>query len=91
VSQEDFPISSDDQSRPSDKLVRLALNLQQMKDDPGKEHICPVCGGKVYVDFSVYISRGEEKLGIDIWCEGCQLRIALDGRSPIPIWAKPSS
>lgn len=73
------------------KLMDWAEMLLRMESDPGEVHECPICGGKAHIEVEVYGSEGRKKVGVQIWCEGCQIVMALDGRGPIPAWAKPPS
>jgi len=82
---------SPDRSASSEaRLINLAESVLRMEENPGEVHRCPVCGGRVHIRVEVYESRGKEKVGVQIWCEGCQIVIALDGRGPIPSWARRS-
>jgi len=72
----------------SAKLKELVNNLLEAETDPGEVHHCPVCGGQVRVIFSAYTRHGRELLGVQVWCEGCQIALAMDGGGPIPKWVR---
>jgi hypothetical protein len=67
------------------KLLRLIDHLMKATSDPGEVHECPICGGKLHVHFDLYL-RGDRRIGgVQVWCEGCEVAIAIDSAT-IPVW-----
>lgn len=74
-----------DKERNYEALKMLIAELMGSTTDPGEIHDCPVCGGKLHVHFDVY-SRGDRKLvGVQAWCDECELAIAIDS-AKLPVW-----
>lgn len=74
-----------DKEKEYEALEMLIAELMESTADPGEIHDCPVCGGKLHIHFDIY-SRGNRKiLGVQAWCEGCKLAIAIDS-AELPVW-----
>ena len=72
-------------SKGIEALKMLIEELMQSTTDPGEIHDCPVCGGRLHVHFDIY-SRGNRKIvGVQGWCEECELAIAIDTAN-LPAW-----
>jgi hypothetical protein len=69
-------------------LKKMIESLIQEEQAPKELHKCPECGGQLHIRFEVY-TRGKKKLlGVQAWCENCQLALASDFAEPIPSWAE---
>ncbi len=68
-----------------DKMIESLIKEEQA---PQELHKCPKCGGQLHIRFEAY-ARGKKKLlGVQAWCEDCQLALAIDFGGPIPSWAE---
>ena len=70
------------------RLEEMIESWIHEEHEPDELHQCPECGGQFHIQFEVY-RRGEKRLlGVQTWCEDCQIAMALDFAEPIPAWAK---
>lgn len=70
------------------KLERLLDRLRKATSDPGRIHVCPVCGGCLQVEFEPYFRKQKEALGIRASCESCGVALAADYDQKWPAWLK---
>jgi ssDNA-binding Zn-finger/Zn-ribbon topoisomerase 1 len=65
------------------KSVReIVERLINQVDKPEEIQLCPNCGGELHIRFQGY----GNKLGVQIWCEDCYVRMALDYINTMPVW-----
>lgn len=69
-------------------MRRLLHRLAESDEDPGEIHSCIVCGGKLHVYFSQYMSRDRKMLGINAECDDCKIKLFIDTESSGRKWLK---
>ena len=67
------------------KIGDLIHRLLSQESNPGELHECPRCGGVLHVRFELYTRHRRPMVGVNLFCENCDLRLARDysiGNSP---------
>lgn len=71
-----------------DALTPLLRCLIQSDVDPGKKHICPVCGQIIELAFEYYVEIKELDIATD--CKTCNMQVYFKSNK-IPVWAEAIS
>jgi len=66
-------------------LSALITKLLESPAHPGEIHECPICGGHLHLTFDIYWRGNRKLVGIQGWCEECDLAIAVDSAN-LPSW-----
>jgi hypothetical protein len=66
-------------------FLKLIHELLGRPADPGRIHVCPVCGDKLEVSAGAYIRGEKSMVGTTADCRGCDIRLHLQS-APAPAW-----
>lgn len=75
-----------EQDKDIKKIFQLIDHLEEAATDPGETHICPICGGPLHVWFTPYMRGEKPMVGIQVFCESCDVMIAIDKIRPSSGW-----
>jgi len=76
----------------SQVVERMIDKWLKQVNPPNTTHSCPECNGLMHVRFEVYTRRAKRMLGVQVWCDNCDMGIAIDyDGSRLPAWLRAAS